>query len=69
MAALLFHSSQEHWLSTVTLHENNIINSNVSTHHLLGYIPYTYLILALSMKAVFITVTYPLAKLRFRKVK
>ena len=70
MAALLFHSSQEHWPSTVTLHENNIINNNVSSiHHLLGYIPYTYLILALSMKAVIITVTYPLGKLRFRKVK
>lgn len=59
MAPLSFPSSQKHWLSIVTLHENSITdNNNIScAHHLLSYIPYTCLIFALSMKAFVIIVT------------
>ena len=54
-AALPFHPSPGPWLSTVTLHENNTINNNVSsTPHLYSYILYTHLIFALSMKTVII---------------
>lgn len=59
MVALPFHSSQEHWLSTATLHENNIISNNNTSnaHHLLSSISYTHLAFALSMKAIVIIVT------------